>query len=184
MRIVYLDEGGISHNEPALCVAGVMIHGDNQWREVERAIDDLIAAYIPEDDRLDFVFHATDIYHGSGYFGRSKWDRSTREEILKSLAKTIEDYHLPIVIGGYKKDTFAAGQNLFEECETNLKHSTMQLTSAMDCAMWADRWLARYAPQENAMIVAEDTDRVKPMIKRAIRTFRSEKLLERGELAS
>ena len=32
VRMVYLDEGGISHNEPVLCVAGVMIHGDRQWR--------------------------------------------------------------------------------------------------------------------------------------------------------
>jgi Protein of unknown function (DUF3800) len=156
-----------------------MIHGDKQWREVERAIDNLIATYIPEDDRLDFVFHATDIYHGSRYFDRAKWDRPTREDILKGLAKIIADYHLPIVVGGYKKDRFAAGQNLFEEHETNLKHSVMQLTSAMDCALWADRWLARYAPQENAMIVAEDADRVKPMIKRAIRTLRSENALER-----
>ena len=61
MRLVYLDEAGISRDNPTLTVAGVLIHGDKQSHQVEGDINALIEKYIPEPDRLGFVFHATDM---------------------------------------------------------------------------------------------------------------------------
>jgi hypothetical protein len=65
VRMIYHDEAGIHHNAPVLTVAGVLVHGDRQWPEVDRLIVALIDKYIPEPDRRGFVFHATDIFHGS-----------------------------------------------------------------------------------------------------------------------
>lgn len=174
--MVYLDEGGTDRKEPALCVAGVMIHGDYQWREAEAEIDKLIEKYIPEKDRIDFVFHATDIFHGSGYFDRNNWAKDTRTQILCDLAKIIETLRLPIVIGGYQKQSFGAG--IIRDDEHDLKRTVVQTSAAMDCAIWADRWLSKYAKSENAVIIAEDTDRVKPAIKTAIKVLRSPPLMK------
>jgi hypothetical protein len=54
----------------------------------------------------------------------------------------------------------------------------IQNAAAADCAIWADRWLAKYSPSENAMIIAEDADRVKRLMKMAIRTLRNPALLK------
>ena len=61
MRLVYLDEAGTTSTATSLAVAGVIVHGDDQWPKVDRRIVELIEKYIPEEDRLGFVFHATDL---------------------------------------------------------------------------------------------------------------------------
>jgi hypothetical protein len=56
--------------------------------------------------------HATDIYHGSGYFDRRKqqWsDEWSRWIILTRLALIIESMKLPIVAGIYLKENFGIG---------------------------------------------------------------------------
>ena len=67
VRLLYLDETGTTVHTNFLSVAGVIVHGDFEWPEVDKRIAALIEKYISEPDRrLDFVFHATDIFHGSG----------------------------------------------------------------------------------------------------------------------
>ena len=100
------------------------------------------------------------------------------KKILKDLAKIIEEFDLPIVVGGYQKDKFGDGHVHFDEHEINMKRSVIHMIATMDCATWADRWLGQFAPQENAMIVGEDADHVKPMIKRALRLLRNSARLE------
>jgi hypothetical protein len=82
VRLVYLDEGGSDLKAPILSVAGVLVHGDVEWPQVERRIVALIEKYIPEPDRVRFIFHATDIFfHGSGYFDRRKPEWADQEKI-------------------------------------------------------------------------------------------------------
>jgi len=38
--------------------------------EVEKRLDQMRQQHIPEKDWDKVIFHATDIYHGSGYFDR------------------------------------------------------------------------------------------------------------------
>jgi hypothetical protein len=182
LRLLYLDEAGISAHEPALCVAGVMVHGDHQALGVEQKLDELIAKYIPEKDRGGFVFHATDIFHGSGYFDRQKWSRESRLQILTDLAGIIEQFHLPVILSAYQKDGFGAGVPEVVDAAHAQKRFVMQTASLADCAVWADRWLEKYAADENAIIIAEDTDRVKKMLKIAIRLFRNPAMLKAAGL--
>jgi hypothetical protein len=62
--------GGEGGFRPAPAVAGVIIHGDTQAMEVEKRLDQMRQQHIPEKDWDKVIFHATDIYHGSGYFDR------------------------------------------------------------------------------------------------------------------
>jgi hypothetical protein len=180
VRLVYLDEAGISRGESAMCVAGVIIHGDQQSTEVQRKLDEIIQKHIPASDRLGFVFHATDIFHGSRYFDRPKWPRDDRIAILRDLAALIEEFHLPIVVGAYVKETFGGGA-VPPDLADDKKIALMQSMAVMDCAVQADRWLARYAGDENAMLIAEDADRVKKQIKRLIMTLKHpERMKEAG----
>ena len=53
----------------------------------------------------------------------------------------------------------------------------MQMFATCDCVLRADGWLAIYEPDERAVVIAEDTNRIKPMMKLAIRTFKSIELM-------
>lgn len=63
VRFVFLDESGISANESVTVVAGVIVHADLQWKEVEKALFDLADKYltatsgpagVPESIRKNF----------------------------------------------------------------------------------------------------------------------------------
>lgn len=79
VRLLYLDEAGTNPTHPHACAAGVLIDGDQDWPEVDRRIVALIEKHIEPERRLGFVFHATDIYHGTGYFDRRKARWKERE---------------------------------------------------------------------------------------------------------
>jgi hypothetical protein len=104
VRFVYVDEAGISANEPVTVVAGVMVHADNQWKELELLIADLKREYLPEKDIPSVIFHATDLFHGTGYFRREDWSKELRWEILEKLVSLPRKLSMPIILGLSKAD--------------------------------------------------------------------------------
>ena len=73
VRLLYLDEAGTDGRATHMCVAGVLVHGDHQWPEIDRLVGDLITKYIPESDRFGFIFHATERWPAK--FGQPyKWN--------------------------------------------------------------------------------------------------------------
>jgi hypothetical protein len=175
VRLLYLDEAGTDQHAPFLCVAGVLVHGDYEWPAVDSRIVALIDKYIPEADRLDFVFHATDIYHGSKYFDRRKpeWaDEGRRTELLNDLAAIIEDLHLPVIFGTYEKNRFSDGPLKIDGDHKQVSR-ILHDVAVIDCLERADRWLARYAPTELATVTHEDGTPAKPLIKKSVYFARS-----------
>jgi hypothetical protein len=188
VRLVYLDEGGIDRKAPILTVAGIMVHGDRQYPEIDKRLLQVIDKYIPPPDRLGFVFHATDVFHGSRYFDSRKpeWDSpQKRIPILNDLAAIIDDLHLPVVAGSYEKAKFGHALEpeqdagvLLSLSDPAFKGNMIHSSAAMDCLLWADKWLAEYAPTELATVVHEDRASAKRLIKRIVRTMRNVELLK------
>ena len=105
VRIVYLDESGTSRGERLAVVAGVMIDADNQLIAVEEHMERLVERYIPEDDRGDFFFHATNIWSGTKYFkDRDLWPLERRLEILHDLVEIPQKFDIPVVFGHCPRD--------------------------------------------------------------------------------
>jgi hypothetical protein len=169
VRMVYLDEAGTSAEAEYLTVAGVIVHGDDQYRDIDQRVVALIDKYIQREDRPGFVFHATDIFHGSRYFDRKQpqWaSREQRWQILTDLAKIISDFKLPIVLG--LKEKRWQGQT---------SHEVMHLHAALECLYGVDLWLNAFAPNELATVVHEDGANAKPVIRKAVRALRSPETL-------
>jgi hypothetical protein len=105
VRLIYLDESGISINEPVVMVAGVMVDADKQWKLVEEYVEELIAEYVSEDDRDGFVFHGTELFRGSGkIFGnRQKYPPERSREALRKILTIPALFRLPIVSGCVRK---------------------------------------------------------------------------------
>lgn len=182
VRLIYLDEAGRDYRSHFLSVAGVLIHGDAEYPRVEERILALIEKYVAEPElRPEFVFHATHIFSGSGYFDRRKpkWsDDGSRMEVLNALASIIDDLNLPVVFGNYEKEKFASGEYAIEGAE-NERTDRLHDLAILDCLCRADQWVARYAPSELAVIFHEDLPRNKKVIKFTARMARSEALLKK-----
>jgi hypothetical protein len=104
VRLTFLDESGRSRHEPIIVVAGIIVHGDRTYRKLEECIRRLTVAVIPEEDRDGFIFHAGDLFQGTGYFkDREKWPREKRFPILRSLAEMPRKLWIPIVFGHFDK---------------------------------------------------------------------------------
>lgn len=172
VRLLYLDEAGTDKSAPWMCVSGVLVHGDRQWPEIDRRILALVDKYIPEPERDGFVFHATDIFHGSGYFRREQWPVNVRMAILAELASIIGDLKLPVTWGKYQKDKFGA-EVFNSDDRPDLKPNMLHQVAILDCLLWADRWLAEYAPDELATVVHEDGTPAKRFVKESLRILRS-----------
>jgi hypothetical protein len=181
MRLVYLDEGGADFSAPVLVVAGILVHGDREYPEIDRRILALIDKFIPEQDRLGFVFHATDVFHGSRYFDRHKPEWNSIEKrlpIIDGLADIIEELHLPVVAGLYQRARYGEQHPIWAEPPTEqLKNKFLHSSALMDAVMRADKWLDRFSPTELATVVHEDGSQANKMIKRVVRMMRSRELM-------
>ncbi len=173
VRLVYLDEAGTTSGATWLAVAGVIVHGDMQWREADRRVAALIEKHIPKEDRSSFVFHATDIFHGSRYFDRKSPEWASRERrwgILADLAQIIADLNLPVVVGSEDKLPFP-------DLRAPLPQEDLHTWSALNCLYWSDLWLSAFAPDEMATVVHEDGALAKPLIRNLVRACRYPEML-------
>jgi hypothetical protein len=105
MRLVYMDEAGISASEPIATVAGVIVDGDRQWKRLQAFIEDLIKEYVPAERRENFVFHAKHIFHGTKFFHRTRWPLGKRLALLKRILSIPAMFSVPVAFGYYKKVT-------------------------------------------------------------------------------
>lgn len=65
MRIVCLDESGISANDPCAVVAGVIMQPEKQAKALDDYLRSMVEDHIAPDRREGFAFHATEIYSGT-----------------------------------------------------------------------------------------------------------------------
>jgi hypothetical protein len=174
VRIGFLDESGRSRGEPIIVVAGPVVHGDRTYRKLVACLRDLASEFLPEADRKGFVFHAKDIFHGSGsYFKprRGDWPWERRLPILKALADIPRRFGLPITFGSFEKTSMPTLLELPKEVGLAERHHGhfRDAVEHLIAFMWAEigieRQMRRFPRDEICMIVAEDTDRIKKIAK-------------------
>ena len=173
VRLVYVDESGISANESIMVVAAVMIHADSQWVPVEQHIGQLIEKYVAKEDRRGFVFHATELYFGSGkIFGnRQKYPLEKSREMLKEILSIPARFQLPIVFGFTRKEPEKSDQSRNNRREERAYQHGRAFTL---CAVGVEKYMRNYAkPSEIATITAEDNTETKKTVKWMLDVFRS-----------
>jgi hypothetical protein len=176
VRIAFLDESGRSRGEPFIVVAGPIVHGDRTYRQLVVHLRNIATQFIPEDDRNGFIFHAKDIYHCSGpYFKPRKtdWPPERRLPILQALSDIPRRFGLPITFGSV--DKAASRPSIMRPLrpdvpEKQLAHfvDAMEHVIAFSRAeIGIDMQMFQFPRDEICMIIAEDTDRIKVIAKRA-----------------
>lgn len=177
VRITYIDESGTNPRDPAMVVAGVVVDGDKQIGPVEDALAALIFKHIPEGDRDGFFFRGSDIWNGNGYFrGKDdEWPRDRRAALLAEVVQLPVQYGLPIVFGHVPR----------QEYVTSLPRapSAEELRIAIHCVAFShmsimlDRAFEKQWPNENTLLIAEDLQEMKDMLRAVQAVLRSAKAL-------
>jgi hypothetical protein len=167
VRLTFLDEAGISNptQEPIVVIAGIVVHGDVQYKPLRARIQKVVEDWIPPQDRDGFIFHATDLFSGGGYFSRNLWPLCIRWQILEELCSIPYEFDLPIVFGFQNR---WAVPRTFEgkAVKDNIHTAAMQLIAFTHCLIGIERWMrAETDPSENVMLIAEDKPEVKSAFK-------------------
>ena len=164
MRVAYLDEAGISNplHEPIMTVAGVVVHGDKQFKAVEIYLEALAQEYVP-NRRSNFCFHAYEIFGGVKSFDRKLWPLEKRLEILDRLANIPKKFDLPVIHCSMDRSAVKATTG-----GTSSNHLLEQVTHAhafFFCTVQIEILLRATTPDEVAILVAEDRDQVRKMLR-------------------
>ena len=168
MRMVYLDESGISANEPYLVVAGIVVHADKQWKALERYLHDMRDALIPVADRKDYIFHATDLFHGTKKFHRDRWPKEERWKILDELVSIPAQFDLPLVCGFVRKAEFRDRAEKISRSARDLQINGQAVAFNL-CAFAVQRYMQAAAqPDEVALLIAEDNKEARAQVRRLI----------------
>lgn len=170
-RDIYLDESGISGDEPIAVVAGVIVQRDVHWLPVQRYIDDLVKEYIPEEHRHGFIFHAKDQFHGEGrtIFNSQKFPVEKGREVLMKLISAPAKFSIPIICGHVRRDPkmpariMVAGST---DPKAYIDRGAYYHASAFCmCALAAEKYMKVHAPaDELAALFAEDNPFTKKFV--------------------
>ena len=172
VRFIYVDEAGTSQNNPHTVVAGAVVHGDDQLIPLEEHLDGLVEKHIPKEDREGFVFHMTDLWHGSRYFDRRKWAREKRLEIIKDIASIPRHFEMPILFGMAVR---AESVKRYPQLNGNPATTSLFCHSIafMGCTFVAEHLMREVHPNEVAQLIAENHDDAKRYIQDAHAIFRN-----------
>lgn len=166
MRLVYLDEAGISHEETTV-VAGLIVEPDRQYLDLEARVRALIKVKVPESHQVDYAFHATELISGgkkkNSAFPRAGTNTDVRWPILEHLLLMPRACQLPFIVGYHRK-----GASATSEEETLHAHA---VAYAM-CALGVNEWMKQNAPNEWALMIAEDREGARGPLQRAHSLYR------------
>ena len=163
VRIIYVDESGISAKESVLVVAGVIINADKQWISIAKSIGEIVAEFVPPDRQLNFTFHAKDLFHGTGrtLFDRRKFPIARSHDALKRFLRIPSMFHLPIVYGYVNKSKTVADQTLKQSEKVGLDHA---IAFSM-CIAAAEAFMKEQTAKEVATVHAENNTDTQKMLR-------------------
>jgi hypothetical protein len=162
MRYVFIDEAGISANEPTSVVVGIIVHADKQCAPAEAAVNKALDL-IPEHKRAECsVFTAKRIWGDEKL--RDNWSLDERMHLLTEMMAIPRNMNLALAIGACRRTT--------QLPEAMLKDRGITLVQAhhgiafQECISRADRWINKYARyNEVATVIAEDVPESKRLLR-------------------
>ena len=129
----------------------------------------LVRKHIPETDRENFFFHATNIWSGTKYYkDRDAWPLDRRLKILRDLVEIPEKFSLPIVFGycpRNKRLTDSSGVTLDASRRDVVVHSV----AFLECICLVEKIMRKCWPAEVAILIAED----RPIVRKNLREVQS-----------
>ncbi len=172
VRFIYIDEAGISANEPVTVVVGIIVDADKYWRLAEAKMNQLLED-VPECFRQGFIFHAATISGSKKY--HEKWAKNDRLAFLQEMMSIPKQLNLPISLGiAHRNAPFPTTHALPKMAKEKLQH----MMAFYMCMHRADVYLRIRAGQnEVATIVAEDVPSMRRFLRMSLELVRDDPTL-------
>jgi hypothetical protein len=173
VRHVYMDEGGRSKSteEPFAVEAAVIVDLDRHRAPAEEIFGQLAAKYLP-NDKQHAPFHAKDIWHGTKDFHRDRLTLTKRLDLLKALAEIPDRLDIPVIWGGWFKGPMTPIGDVSEDDQQFMEKVTPAAVAFSVCCWGSELWLRSHA-RENALIIHEDTEEFKKLLRNVLPLFQS-----------
>jgi hypothetical protein len=178
VRVIYSDEAGRGNltSDPHFVVACAITHPDTQWHHLRQhyteLANDVFDLREVEESFDEYVFHAMDVWHGSGDFPRNRFSLRERMQIMTRLSQVPAHYKVPICLGMIDRvglDRFHKENNQFANLSGPAKEKSIRSLTHAYCYARAlqhvDSWMVANCPDEVAMVIAEDTNEVKEAVR-------------------
>jgi hypothetical protein len=189
MRLAFMDESGISRpeEEPFLVVVGIIIHGDHTLNGVEAQLERIMRRHIPPIRWDDFVFHATELFNGGGkvfkrerpdLIGPPQWPLDRRLNIADEIMAIPKKFGLGLALGWVERATFAERFKLATDWSQGEMAMAQQVAAFSTCSFFIEQWMRRNARDENCILVVENNDRARSLIRNTHQWHQSKKVLE------
>lgn len=165
MLLVYLDESGIGNieHEKHVVVAGVIIQAE-QYKAVQKRIEEVRDKYVPERHRKGFVFHANELYQGmEKKISRDEFPLEQRRNALEELISILSEFHIPVVQGWHERAHVTK-----QHPELNSKKAVVlaQAIASTQCLATVEHFTRTYALQTSlALLIYENNDQCKTTVK-------------------
>jgi hypothetical protein len=184
VRFVFLDEGGISQYEPWVVVAGIIVNGDQQVVPLEERLAFLVEKHIPAELRDGFIFHAKDLWSGSGpiFKDRDRWPLPMRLNILHDLVRIPAQHQVPIVFYALERSRVQFDGIDYSKVSAHEMSVAVHGMTFTGCTLRIEQHMLEVWPNEIAQLVAEDNDQARVIIKRSHEVIRHPKWMEQNNI--
>ena len=145
-------------------------HADEIRRCIHEEIFQSIERHIPAEYREGFVFHAHELFNGTGKVFDSKdpqnprWPIERRLKIADDLAAVPKKFDLPLAFGWVEKSKFpvanAARAHFFAQNKSEQLVIT-HVCAFMSCALQVEHWMRAKAQDEICMMIVEDNEQAR-----------------------
>jgi Protein of unknown function (DUF3800) len=162
-RLVYLDESGLSRDEPYLVVASVIVHADNQLGPLEDCLRGIIDDHVPENLRDGFVLHAADLFSGNKKeLPPEIWDQEIRWRILQEVLSIPKQLKIEVCAAYIIKKRFQAN---YASSSASKQRIAMHAAAIVECTVAVEKWMRECTTNEVAILFAENNDEVRKAAK-------------------
>ncbi|MEM9151632.1 MAG: hypothetical protein AAGB19_14420 [Cyanobacteria bacterium P01_F01_bin.3] len=163
MRLVYMDEAGISAREPVTVVAGVVIDADRQLMNMEEAIKECLLG-VPPQLAEGFAFSAKKVWSDRAL--RDCWPMSNRLHFLCEMMRLPRKLGAPIVLGMNRREGTDWSRTGMVSGLGLRPDQVDHLMSFLTCVSRADLYIRERArPREVGSIIAEDYPELRSLLK-------------------
>jgi hypothetical protein len=183
-----MDEAGLSKpdEEPFLVVAGVIIQGDNVLNGVEAQLERIMKRHIPTGHWDNFVFHATELFNGGKVFKRHKpdfigppqWPLNRRLDIADEIMLIPKKFGLSLALGWVERSTFAERLGIPNSWALAEMATAQQVAAFSTCSMFVEQWMRRNASNENCLLIVENNEKAKSLMRNTQQWHQNKKVLE------
>lgn len=183
MRLVYMDEAGISKSkeEPFVVVAGVVVQADHALNGVENYLERLMHRYIPPQHQKNFVFSAKHVFNcDNKVFKRNnpEWPLERRLKIVDDIMAIPKKFGLPLAFGWVERKSFPHFFQFPDDFPESEKTVAAHVSAFMNCAMIVEHWMRLETKNENCLLVVENNDNARTMIADVQRYHQDKKIVD------